>query len=240
MLDTNTSLTSSDMPLRSRILLMLALAVFGIGLYELWAADWLSFAQLKAHHGALAAWVGERPLTAYAGFFFAFVLGTAFSVPVATLLTLIVGSVFGFAEALLLVSLASSGGATLAMLLSRHVFRSLVERRWPDLVARINSGLAKDGDFYLLALRLAPAPPYFLVNLLMGLTRLPAYRFFVVSLLGMLPLDILFVQAGSTLATLQSPADILDVRTLAVLALAGMLPLLLRWMLRTRITVDAR
>lgn len=227
------------MPLRSRLLLLLVLTVLGAALITLSATDWLSFAQLKAHHAALAAWVGQRALTAYAGFFFAFVLATAFSIPVATLLTLVVGSVFGFAEALLLVSLASSTGATLAMLLSRHVFRLLVERRWPDLAARINRGLAKDGDFYLLALRLAPAPPYFLVNLLMGLTRLPAYRFFVVSLLGMLPLDILFVQAGSTLATLKSPGDILDVRTLAVLGLAGMLPLLFRWLMRTRIVVDA-
>lgn len=227
------------MPLRSRLLLLLVLTVLGAALITLSATDWLSFAQLKAHHATLTAWVGQRALTAYAGFFFAFVLATAFSIPVATLLTLVVGSVFSFAEALLLVSLASSTGATLAMLLSRHVFRLLVERRWPDLAARINRGLAKDGDFYLLALRLAPAPPYFLVNLLMGLTRLPAYRFFVVSLLGMLPLDILFVQAGSTLATLKSPGDILDVRTLAVLGLAGMLPLLFRWLMRTRIVVDA-
>lgn len=227
------------MPLRSRILLLLALTVLGLALFELWAAGWLNFTQLKAGHATLAAWVGFRPFTAYAGFFLAFVLATAFSVPVATLLTLVVGSVFGFAEALLLVSLASSSGATLAMLLSRHVFRTLVEKRWPDLVARINRGLAKDGDFYLLALRLAPAPPYFLVNLLMGLTRMPAYRFFVVSLLGMLPLDILFVQAGGTLASLESPGDILDARTLVVLALAGMLPLLLRWMMRRRVVVDA-
>lgn len=225
---------------RSRILLMVTLSVLGIALFELWAAGWLSFAQVKAHHTVLVTWVGSRPMTAYAGFFFAFVLATTFSVPVATLLTLLVGSVFNFAQALLLVALASSSGATLAMLLSRHVFRTALEERWPDLITRINRGLAKDGDFYLLALRLAPAPPYFLVNLLMGLTRLPAHRFFVVSLIGMLPLDILFVQAGSTLATLASPGDILDARTLTVFALAGMLPLLLRWMMRTRIGVDIK
>lgn len=226
-------------PPRRRTLLIVLLSLLLAGLLQHWAANWLSFAELKAHHLEVAARVDAQPLTAYAVFFLVFVITTACSVPVATALTLLIGSLFEFTEALLLVSLASSSGATLAMLLSRHVFRAALERRWPDLVARINRGLAKDGDFYLLALRLAPAPPYFLVNLLMGMTRMPAHRFFVVSLIGMLPLDILFVHAGRTLAALESPADILDARTLIVLGLAGMLPLLLRWMMRARVTAES-
>jgi len=159
-------------------------------------------------------------------------------VPVATALSLLGGSLFGFWEALLLVSFASSAGATGAMLLSRYVLRTPVERRWPQWVSVINKGLERSGIFYLLALRLAPAPPFFVVNLLMGLTRVPAWHFFIISQIGMLPLDVVFVNAGRTLATLNSPEDILDFGTLAALTVASVLPLLLHGVMRKRVLVE--
>ena len=107
-----------------------------------------------------------------------------------------------------------------------------MERRWPGWVATINKGLERDGVFYLLALRLAPTPPYFVVNLLLGLTRMPALRFLVVSQVGMLPVDILFVNAGRALATLQSPSDILSRDVVLAFVLASLLPLLLRQFVR--------
>ncbi|MDP2226501.1 MAG: VTT domain-containing protein [Moraxellaceae bacterium] len=220
--------------LRRHLLPLAALLVTLAGMWLLWSSHWLSLTELQAHHQELSGKVNDHPLAAYAGFFIVFVLATTFSVPAATVLTLVIGSLFDFAEALLLVALASSSGATLAMLMSRHIFRPTLEARWPDMIARINRGLKRDGDFYLLALRLAPTPPYFLVNLLMGMTRMPARRFFVITLIGMLPLDILFVLAGRTLATLTGTSDILDLRTLAVLTLAGLLPLLLRQLMRVR------
>ncbi|HEX6592767.1 MAG TPA: VTT domain-containing protein, partial [Moraxellaceae bacterium] len=112
-------------------------------------------------------------------------------------------------------------------------------RRWPRWVAAINEGLERDGAFYLLALRLAPAPPFFVVNLLMGLTRVPAWRFFIISQIGMLPLDVVFVNAGRALATLKAPEDVLDAGTLAVFALAALLPLLLRWAMKSRVRMPA-
>lgn len=220
-----------------RVGLAALLLVAGVLLFALWQQGWLSLAELQQHHGALLAWSEHWPLAARGGFFLFFVVATALSIPVATVLTLLAGSLFGFWEALLLVSFASSSGATLAMLLSRYFLRAQVERRWPRWVAAINQGLEREGVLYLLALRLAPAPPFFVVNLLMGLTRVPAWRFFIVSQVGMLPLDVVFVNAGRALATLKSPEDVLDAGTLTVLALAAGLPLLLRWIMKSRVKV---
>jgi uncharacterized membrane protein YdjX (TVP38/TMEM64 family) len=219
--------------MRHRSLLLTLIAVVIIGsLGALWAGGWLDFATIKAHHNQLAALVRDWPLLSALGFFLGFVLATALSIPIATALSLLAGSLFGLMEALLLVSFASTTGATLAMLLARYVLRDIVEKRWPRLIARTNRGLKQDGLFYLLALRLAPAPPFFVVNLLMGMTRMPAGRFFVISQIGLLPIDIVFVNAGRALATLDSPADALSTDVMLALALASVLPLLLRRLIR--------
>lgn len=198
----------------------------------LWTSGLLDFAEVKARHDQLADLVAARPLVSVALFFVVFVIATGLSIPVATVLSLLAGSLFGFIEALVLVSFASSTGATLAMLLARYVLRDLVEQRWPRLVASTNRQMARDDVFYLLTLRLTPAPPYFLVNLLMGLTRIPAHRFFVISQIGMLPIDLVFVNAGRALATLNSPSDVLNDDILFALVMASLLPLLLRYLLR--------
>jgi uncharacterized membrane protein YdjX (TVP38/TMEM64 family) len=217
-----------------RLRVTLLLLVFLLVALTLWLGqgDSFSLAGLKRHHRELAALVAVHPLLSRAGFFLVFVTTTGLSLPVATLLTLLAGSLFGFFEAVLLVSFSTSTGATLAMLLSRYVFRNAVERRWPAWVAAINRGLEQDGVFYLVALRLAPAPPYFVVNLLMGLTRMPVARYFIVSQVGMLPIDAMFVNAGRALATLQSPSDILSRDVVLAFVLASLLPLLLRQFVR--------
>lgn len=219
---------------RSLLLALIALVIAG-SLGALWAGGWLDFATVKAHHDQLATLVGAWPLLSALLFFAGFVLATGLSIPIATGLSLLAGSLFGFIEALLLVSLASTTGATLAMLLARYVLRDAVEKRWPRLVARTNRGLERDGLLYLLALRLAPAPPYFIVNLLMGMTRMPAGRFFIVSQLGMLPIDLVFVNAGRALASLDSPADALSADIVLALTMASLLPLLMRHIIQRRL-----
>ncbi|MFP5430758.1 MAG: TVP38/TMEM64 family protein [Gammaproteobacteria bacterium] len=222
------------MRVRTTVLLpALVLLAFG-SLMLLWASGVLDLAMLKSHHDELAALVREWPTLSVTLFFMAFVLATALSLPVATMLSLLAGSLFSFEKALLLVSFASSCGATLAMLLARYVLRDLVEKKWPRLVSRTNKGLQRDGFYYLLALRLAPAPPFFVVNLLMGLTRMPAGKFFLVSQLGMLPLDVVFVNAGRALATVSQPADVMSLDIIIALLLASTLPLLLRELLGSR------
>lgn len=219
---------------RTLLLTLIALVIAG-SLGALWAGGWLDFATIKGHHDQLAGLVQSWPRLSPLVFFAGFVLATGLSVPIATGLSLLAGSLFGFVEALLLVSFATATGATLAMLLARHVLRDAVEKRWPRLVAKTNRGLERDGLLYLLALRLAPAPPFFVVNLLMGMTRMPARRFFLVSQLGMLPIDLVFVNAGRALATLDSPADALSADIVLALALASLLPLLMRRVIRRRL-----
>lgn len=219
---------------RTLLLTLIALVIAG-SLGALWAGGWLDFATIKGHHDQLAGLVQSWPRLSPLVFFAGFVLATGLSVPIATGLSLLAGSLFGFVEALLLVSFATATGATLAMLLARHVLRDAVEKRWPRLVAKTNRGLERDGLLYLLALRLAPAPPFFVVNLLMGMTRMPAGRFFLVSQLGMLPIDLVFVNAGRALATLDSPADALSADIVLALALASLLPLLMRRVIRRRL-----
>jgi uncharacterized membrane protein YdjX (TVP38/TMEM64 family) len=219
---------------RALLLVLLALTLTGT-LAALWAGGWLDFATLKAHHNQLATGVQAWPRLSALAFFVGYVVATGLSIPIATGLALLAGSLFSFGEALLLVSFASTTGATLSMLLARYILRDSVEKRWPSLIARTNRGLARDGLLYLLALRLAPAPPFFVVNLLMGMTRMPAGRFFIISQLGMLPLDLVFVNAGRALATLDAPADALDTDIMLALALASLLPLLMRRLIRSRL-----
>ena len=217
------------------LLLVLIVLITSASLIALWAKKWLDFATVKGHHKQLKTLVKTWPLPSAMVFFVCFVLATGLSVPVATGLSLLAGSLFGFTEALLLVSFASTIGATLAMLLARYVLRDVVEKHWPRLVARTNRGLTRDGLLYLLALRLAPAPPFFVVNLLMGLTRISARRFFIVSQLGMLPIDLVFVNAGRALAKVDSPSDVLSTDIMLALTLASLLPLVLRYFIRRRL-----
>lgn len=187
-----------------------------------------AFDFLKSHQALLADYTDRHPWQAAGIYVALFVLATGLSIPVATVFTLVAGAVFDFTEALLLTVLAGSIGATLAMLLSRHVFRDTVARRWPRQVAVLDRGIERDGGLYLLSLRLAPVPPFFVVNAVMGLTRMPARQFFLITLLGMAPLDAVFVNAGHALARIDAPEEAASPRVLLSLALVGLMPLLLR------------
>lgn len=210
------------------LLLALLVAVTGDPVQQL-------FLWLKGHQRVIAGLADEHPIAAGAAYGLAFVAATALSLPVATVLTVFAGAVFGFTEALLLTLFAGATGATLAMLLSRHVFRDLVEARWPRQTAVIDRGVARDGGWYLLSLRLAPMPPFFVVNAAMGLTHIPARTFFLVSLVGLAPLDAVFVNAGHQIGRLSTPEDALSGSMLMAIAAIGIAPLLLR-MVRRRWT----
>jgi uncharacterized membrane protein YdjX (TVP38/TMEM64 family) len=163
---------------------------------------------------------------------------TALSLPVATILTLVGGALFGRGLGTAVVSLASTLGATLAFLLSRYLVRDWVQHRFGERLGPINRGVEKDGAWYLFTLRLLPVVPYFLINLAMGLTPLRVTTFLVVSWLGMLPLTYLYINVGTELASLDSPAGIVSPKVLLALALAGVVPLVLRklgqWWVRRR------
>lgn len=211
-------------PLAALSLLLLALLLY----HGLDLGRWLSFEQLQARHGALQAQWQERPLATLGAFFSLYVAVAALSIPGATVLTLAGGALFGFGTGLVLVSFASSLGALLAFWVARHLLREGVQARFGRLLAPLNEGVRRDGAFYLLTLRLVPVFPFFAVNLLMGLTPISAARFYAVSQLGMLPATALYVNAGTQLAALRSPADVLSPALLASLVLLGLFPLAAR------------
>ncbi|TAM95709.1 MAG: pyridine nucleotide-disulfide oxidoreductase, partial [Rhodanobacteraceae bacterium] len=184
---------------------------------------------LKAHQLALDDYRQAHPWLLGAGFFLGYVVFAALALPAATLLTLAGGALFGLLEGTLLVSFASSTGATLAFLASRFVFRDAVQRRFGKRLRAVDAGMQREGALYLFTLRLVPVFPFFLVNLLMGLTSLLLRTFYWVSQVGMLAATVVYVNAGTQLASLQSLSGIASPRILGSLALLGVLPLLARW-----------
>ncbi|RYF38234.1 MAG: TVP38/TMEM64 family protein, partial [Comamonadaceae bacterium] len=188
----------------------------------------LTLDALKQSQAGLQALVEQRPLAAAAGFFAVYVAATALSLPGATLLTLAGGAVFGLGWGLLLVSFASSLGATLAFLAARFVLRDSIEARFGQRLAEVNRGIDRDGPFYLFTLRLVPLVPFFVINLVMGLTRMPALTFYWVSQLGMLAGTAVYVNAGTQIARIDSLQGILSPGLIASFVLLGLFPLLAR------------
>jgi pyruvate/2-oxoglutarate dehydrogenase complex dihydrolipoamide dehydrogenase (E3) component/uncharacterized membrane protein YdjX (TVP38/TMEM64 family) len=199
----------------------------------------LTLDNLKASRDALQAQVQARPLATAGLFFVTYVAATALSIPGALILTLAAGAMFGLGWGLLLVSFASSLGALLAFLVARYLLRDAIQARFGKALAPINEGVQKDGIFYLLTLRLVPVFPFWLINLLMGLTPMGTGRFYLVSQLGMLAGTAVYVNAGTQLAAIQSPGDILSPGLLGSFVLLGLFPLLAKagvgWLARRKV-----
>lgn len=214
-----------------RILIIIALAGAVVAFFALGLHREINLAALQTRQHALIEYRHGHPLELAAGFFLVYVACTALSLPVAGLLTLAAGAVFGLIEGTALVSFASSIGATLALFASRYVFGDFVQKRFGERLQALNRGIEREGSLYLLTLRLVPVLPFFIVNLLMGLTALPARTFYWVSQVGMLPVTLVYVNAGTQLSELHSLTGILSVRIVASIALLGTFPFLVRWVL---------
>lgn len=180
--------------------------------------------QLKTSQAQFATWQAAHPWLFAISYFLSYVLITALSLPGAAILTLAGGALFGLWQGLLLVSFASSLGATLAFLASRYLFRSSIEQRFSQQLTAINQGIGKEGAFYLFTLRLVPLFPFFIINLLMGLTQLPTRTFYWVSQLGMLAGTIVYVNAGTQLAQINSLSDILSPGLILSFSVLGLFP----------------
>jgi pyruvate/2-oxoglutarate dehydrogenase complex dihydrolipoamide dehydrogenase (E3) component/uncharacterized membrane protein YdjX (TVP38/TMEM64 family) len=187
---------------------------------------YLTLESLKQSQQDFAAFKAQSPLLVGAVAFVAYVLVTALSLPGALVMTLAMGAIFGLLWGTLLVSFASTIGATLAFLVSRFVLRDAVQQRFGDKLKAINEGIARDGALYLFTLRLVPVFPFFLINLLLGLTPMKTRTFYWVSQVGMLAGTLVFVNAGTQLAALQSLSGILSPGLLLSFALLGVFPLL--------------
>ncbi|MEJ6670602.1 MAG: TVP38/TMEM64 family protein, partial [Pseudomonadales bacterium] len=206
-------------------LLIVMLLFFGFG-----GSDYLTFDAIKSAQQSLQALVTDAPVLSFFGFALIYIVVAALSLPGAAVLTLLAGGLFGLWQGLVLVSFAASIGATLAMLAARFLFRDLIASKFSEAMTVVNQGMKADGARYLLTLRLVPAVPFFVINLVMGLTGITARRFYWVSQLGMLPGTLIYVNAGKQLADLQSPAGILSPELLVSLVLLALLPWLMKAM----------
>jgi uncharacterized membrane protein YdjX (TVP38/TMEM64 family) len=217
----------------TKLLMLLALAAFVAIFFALDLGRFVSLAGVKEQQARLAALYDARPLVVLSTFFAAYVVVTAASLPGAAVLTLAAGAIFGLAAGTVVVSCASTFGATLAFLSSRFVLRDSVRRRLGGRLADVEAGIERDGAFYLFALRLVPLVPFFVVNLAMGLTAIRTRTFYLVSQAGMLAGTIVYVNAGTHLARIDSLRGVLSPGVLVSFALVGLLPLMARKVLRT-------
>ena len=208
-----------------KLLLVLA-AVAAVALFFALGLDsYLSFEHLKASRREFQDLYVTHGALLVGAYFGLYVLVAALSLPGAVAMTLVGGALFGFWTSLVVVSFASSIGATLACFASRYVLRDWVRARFGGRLSRVDEGFRREGAYYLFTLRLIPVFPFFLVNLLMGLTPMPLRTFYWVSQLGMLPGTMVFVNAGSQLGRIESPSSILSPGLLVSLALLGVFPL---------------
>lgn len=185
-----------------------------------------SFERLQESKDYLRDFYLQNPKQFIFFFFISYVVATGFSIPGATILTLAAGAIFGLVKGFLIVSFASTIGATLAFLITRYFLRELVEKKFSSQFERINEGIKKEGALYLFTLRLIPLFPFFLVNMLMGLTQMRSWVFYLVSQLGMILGTLVYVNAGTQLSMLQNATGILTPSLLISFAILGLLPLI--------------
>lgn len=209
-----------------KLLIVVAVLLAVIVFFALGLHNQLTLDGLKSSLDSFTEWRTSSPLLVGGIFFLIYVSVAALSLPGAAIMTLAAGALFGLLWGTVIVSFASSLGATLAFLVSRYVLRDSVESRFGDRLASINDGIAREGAFYLFTLRLIPVFPFFLINLVMGLTSMKAFTFYIVSQLGMLAGSIVFVNAGTQLANIDSLSGILSPALIFSFALLGIFPLI--------------
>ncbi|MFU8764699.1 MAG: FAD-dependent oxidoreductase, partial [Haliea sp.] len=219
-----------------KLLLLIAVGVVVLGFFALGLDDYLTLEQLKASQVRFSELLAQYPVLVPAAYFVIYVIVTALSLPGAAIMTLAGGALFGLWQGLLLVSFASSIGATLAFLVARFLLRDTVERRFGERLKAIDRGIERDGAFYLFTLRLVPIFPFFIINLVMGLTRLRVWTFYWISQVGMLAGTAVYVNAGTQLAAIEQVGDILSLELLLSFVLLGIFP----WIAKAIVAVVQR
>ena len=207
-----------------KILLVVAVVALGIAFFAFDLHHVLTLEGLKSGKQQFEAWRASSPVLVVFAFFGFYVIVTALSLPGAAVMTLAAGALFGLFWGTVLVSFASSLGATLAFLASRYLLRDSVQRRFGDRLKLVNEGVAKDGALYLLTLRLVPLFPFFLINMLMGLTPIRTRTYYLVSQAGMLPGTLVYVNAGTQLAKIENLYGIVSLDLLIAFALLAVVP----------------
>ena len=209
-----------------KIIIVALIAAFIILFFVFDLGQYLNLEYLKSQKQLIEDYYQNNPLVTMSVYFIAYVIMAALSLPGAVILTLAGGAIFGLLTGTILVSFASTIGATLAFLISRTLLRDVIQKKFGDSLASFNEGVKKDGAFYLFTLRLVPLFPFFVVNLVMGLTALKASTYYWVSQLGMLIGTIVYVNAGTQLGKIDSISGILSPALIGSFVLLGLFPLL--------------
>lgn len=210
----------------SRILLLLVIASAIAAFFYFNGQQYLTLEMLKSQQAGIAAFRDDHAILAIAVYGLIYIAVTGLSLPGAAILTLAGGAIFGLFWGTVIVSFASSIGATLAFLAARFLFKDSIQAKFGDRLKTINEGIARDGAFYLFTLRLVPLFPFFVINLLMGLTALKPRTFYWVSQVGMLAGTLVYVNAGTQLGKLDSLSGILSPIVVGSFVLLGVFPLL--------------
>ena len=214
---------------RGRIVVVVVVAVLVVAFFWFDLGRYLGLEYLKSRQADIDAFYRDNPVVVLTAYFAAYVAVTGLSLPGAAIMTLAGGAVFGLLWGTVLVSFASTLGATIAFIVSRYILREGIQRRYGDRLKAINAGIERDGAFYLFTLRLVPAFPFFVINLVMGLTPMRTLTFAFVSQVGMLPGTIIFVNAGTQLARIESLQGILSPVLIGSFVLLGVFPLIAKW-----------
>ncbi|MEH6453519.1 MAG: VTT domain-containing protein, partial [Psychromonas sp.] len=191
----------------------------------------LTLENAKSQQALLDTYINDNFYLSSITYFVLYIIATAISIPGAAIFTLLGAALFGFWWSLLLVSFASTIGATLAFLFSRYLLRNWVQSKFGSKLKTINEGVDRDGDLYLLTLRLIPIFPFFLINLLMGLTTMTAKRYYLFSQIGMLPATMVFLNAGTQLSEIQSLSGLLSPAVITSLVILGLFPLVAKFIM---------
>ena len=189
----------------------------------------LSFDTIKATYQDIQILINKKYILYYSAFFILYIVVTAFALPISLIKTLLAGALFGFWPGLILVSFASSIGSTFCFLFSRYALRAYIQKRFSNYLEKINKGIETDGWLYLLFLRLSPIFPFFIINLVFGLTKMKTLEFYVVSQIGMFIATAIFVNAGVQISNLNSLEEILSFKIVASLTVIGLFPLLVKY-----------
>ena len=233
LLRQGTSLASrnqSDQPYKSmnktRITLLVTVVILVAAFFLFDLGRYFNLEYLKQQQAVMDAFYGRQPLTTVFYYFLLYIIITGLSLPGAAILTLAGGAIFGLLWGTVIVSFASTIGATLAFLFSRYLFRDAIQGRYAEKLAAINKGVREEGAFYLFTLRLVPIFPFFIINLVMGLTTIRVLTFFLVSQVGMLAGTIVYVNAGTQIAKIEQLKDIASPELILSFVLLGIFPLL--------------
>lgn len=193
-------------------------------------SDIISFEIIKNTYQDIKLLVAKNYYFYFIIFFIIYVVVTAFALPISLLKTLLAGALFGFWPGLILVSFASSIGSTFCFLFSRFALRAYVQKRFNNYLEKINKGIEEDGWLYLLFLRLSPVFPFFIINLVFGLTKMKTFQFYLVSQVGMFIGTAIFVNAGVQIASINSIEEILTAKIIISLTLIGIFPLMIKYL----------